>query len=76
MPFHKYILNFLHCNVFAQKKLVAMTFEVTYVCVILMTDLCHYHIYSGNSSPCIIHALNFHCEINKNKLLIISHISF
>jgi hypothetical protein len=31
MPFHKYILNFLHCNVFAQKKLVAMTFEVTRV---------------------------------------------
>lgn len=31
MPFHKYILNFLHCNVFAQKKLVAMTFEVTHI---------------------------------------------
>jgi hypothetical protein len=32
MPFHKYILNFLHCNVFAEEKLVAMTFEVTHVC--------------------------------------------
>jgi hypothetical protein len=31
MPFHMYILNFLQCNVFAQKKLVAMTFEVTHV---------------------------------------------
>jgi hypothetical protein len=29
MPFHKYILNFLQCNVFAQNKLVVMTFEVT-----------------------------------------------
>jgi hypothetical protein len=33
MPFHMYILNFLQCNVFAPKKLVAMTFEVTHVCV-------------------------------------------
>jgi hypothetical protein len=32
MPFHMYILNFLQCNVFAPKKLVAMTFEVTHVC--------------------------------------------
>ena len=31
MPFRKYILNFLHCNVFAQKKLVATTFEVSTV---------------------------------------------
>jgi hypothetical protein len=34
MPFHMYILNFLQCNVFAQKKLVAMTFEVTHVCLL------------------------------------------
>jgi hypothetical protein len=44
MPFHMYILNFLQCNVFAQKKLVAMTFEVTHVCVISCSIGIH-HIY-------------------------------
>jgi hypothetical protein len=42
MPFHMYILNFLQCNVFAQKKLVAMTFEATHVLIVSKSSGSYY----------------------------------